>query len=162
MLASEPDPEGQIGREDPRSGEVRGLIEAHLAFAHATTPPEDINALGPDELLDPAIVLYGLRAGDRLLSIGALKELDPEHAELKCMHTAEAERGRGIGRAMLEHLLAVARERGFPRVSLETGSTPAFVPARTLYASVGFVVCGPFGDYPASSNNTFMTLALVP
>jgi putative acetyltransferase len=76
------------------------------------------------------------------------------------MHTAEAARGRGIGRAMLDHLLAVARERGCRRVSLETGSMDAFAPARSMYATAGFRPCAPFGDYRPSRNSTFMTLAL--
>ena len=76
------------------------------------------------------------------------------------MHTVEAARGRGLGRAMLDHLLATARERGMLRVSLETGSMPAFTPARGLYARAGFTPCPPFGDYRASVNSTFMTLDL--
>ena len=76
------------------------------------------------------------------------------------MHTVQAARGRGIGREMLEHLIAVARERGYDRVSLETGSMAAFAPARSLYARAGFAVCEPFGEYRESPNSTYMTLAL--
>ncbi len=76
------------------------------------------------------------------------------------MHTTEAARGRGIGRAMLTHLLGVARTRGFRRVSLETGTTAAFAPARALYQSAGFVPCGPFAGYQLSEDNLFMTLEL--
>jgi putative acetyltransferase len=76
------------------------------------------------------------------------------------MHTARAARGRGVGRAMLDHLLALARGGGFRRVSLETGTMAEFVPARALYASAGFVACGPFADYQPSDDNCFMTLAL--
>jgi putative acetyltransferase len=76
------------------------------------------------------------------------------------MHTAQAARGRGIGRAMLDHLIGVARERGCLRVSLETGSMDAFAPARSLYANAGFRPCGPFGDYRPSRTSTFMTLSL--
>jgi putative acetyltransferase len=76
------------------------------------------------------------------------------------MHTAPPARGRGIGRAMVDHLLGVARDRGLRRVSLETGSMAAFAPARSLYASSGFRECGPFGDYSPSRNSTFMTLSL--
>ena len=36
----------------------------------------------------------------------------------------------------------------------------AFAPARALYASVGFVPCGPFGDYRESPNSDFMTVQL--
>jgi putative acetyltransferase len=60
---------------------------------------------------------------------------------------------------MVEHLLGVARERGFTRVSIETGSQPAFAPARSLYARAGFEPCEPFGDYTPSPNSTFMTLS---
>ena len=76
------------------------------------------------------------------------------------MHTAQAARGRGLGRMMLEHLIAVARERGYRRLSLETGSMAAFAPARSLYASAGFEVCQPFANYRMSPNSTYMTLRL--
>jgi putative acetyltransferase len=78
------------------------------------------------------------------------------------MHTAEVARGRGIGRAILTHLLEQARARGVRRVSLETGTTAAFAPARMMYARAGFVPCGPFADYQPSTDNFFMTLDLAP
>jgi putative acetyltransferase len=149
-----------IALDDPRAADVRALLERHLAFANQHSAPEDIHALDIDGLLDPAVSFYSYRAGGELLGVGALKRLDDAHAEIKSMHTAEAARGRGIARAMVEHLLAVARERGFARVSLETGSGPAFAPARGLYASVAFVPCAPFADYPDSPNSAYMTRSL--
>ena len=146
--------------DDPRRDDVRALLEAHLRFAHAMTPPEDVHALDLDALLDPAITFYSVRLHGELLGVGAIQELDPEHAELKSMHTAAAARRRGVARALVEHLVAVARERGARRVSIETGTGEAFVPARALYASAGFVPCGPFADYTFTENNTFMTLEL--
>lgn len=150
----------EITRDDPRAGDVRELLERHLAFAHANTPPEDVHALDIDGLLDPAVTFFSLRRDGELLGVGALKQLDRHHAELKSMHTAQAARGQGVGRAMLGHLIGVARERGCRRVSLETGSMDAFAPARSLYASAGFRPCGPFGDYSPSRSSTFMTLSL--
>jgi len=150
----------RIAQDDPRRPEVRALLERHLAFALGQTPPEHSFALDADGLLDPAITFFSCRAGGSVLGIGALKRLGPDLAEIKSMHTAEAARGRGVGRAMLAHLLAVARARGFRRVNLETGTTAAFTAARTLYRSAGFVPCGPFGDYWPSDDNTFMTLEL--
>jgi len=149
-----------IARDDPRAEDVRALLERHLAFAAATTPPEDMHALSLDGLTDPSVTLFSLREGGRLLGVGALKELDPSHAEVKSMHTAPDARRRGVGRTLAEHLIAEARRRGYRRLSLETGSGPAFAPARALYASVGFEPCGPFGDYRLSPNSTYMTLAL--
>jgi putative acetyltransferase len=153
-------PEGEICIDDPRASDVRELLERHLAFASSHSPPEDVHALAVDGLVDPAVTFFSFRLNGELLGVGALKQLDGHHAELKSMHTAEPARGRGIGRAMVDHLIGIARGRGIQRVSLETGSMPAFAPARSLYANAGFTVCGPFGDYRPSRNSTFMTLSL--
>ncbi len=159
-LASRRVPELVIAPDDPRAGDVRALLERHLAFADATTPPEDIHALDIDALVDPAVSFFSYRVSGELLGVGALKRLDATHAEIKSMHTAEAARGRGVGRAMVEHLLGVARAGGFHRVSLETGAGPAFAPARRLYAGAGFAPCGPFGPYLSSPNSAYMTRSL--
>ena len=157
-----PDPglPGRIAADDPRTPDVSELLARHLAFAHSHTGAEHVHALNIDGLLDPAIAFFSYREGAELLAVGALKHLEPGHAEIKSMHTAQAARGRGVGRAMLSHLIGVARERGCTRISLETGAIAAFAPARALYASAGFVPCGPFGDYAESPFNTFMTLTL--
>ncbi len=146
--------------DDPRRDDVRELLETHVRFAHEMTPAEDVHALDLDALLDSAITFYSVRLDGELLGVGAIKELDPGHAELKSMHTAASARRRGVARALVEHLVAVARERGARRVSIETGTGEAFVPARALYASAGFVPCVPFADYTGTDNNTFMTLEL--
>jgi putative acetyltransferase len=147
-----------IDIDDPRREDVRALLAAHLAFARSVTPPEHSYALDPDGLLDEAVTLFSVRgSGGELLGIGALKQLDPGHVELKSMHTAASARRRGVGRALVEHLLEAAAARGARRVSLETGTADAFTPARALYAAAGFVPCGPFGDYEPSPDNTFMT-----
>ena len=152
--------DGEISIDDPRAPDVSRLLEVHLAFARAPTPPEDAHALEVDELLDPSVKFFSLRRGGKLLAVGALKRLDREHAEVKSMHTAQDVRGQGIGRRMLEHLVDVARADGYRRVSLETGSMAEFAPARSLYASAGFEPCQPFGDYRLSPNSTYMTLRL--
>jgi len=151
---------GEISADDPCAPDVRALLERHLAFALETTPPEHSFALGTEGLLDPAITFYGYRVSGELLGIGALKELSPSHGEIKSMHTAAAARGRGVGRAMLTHLLTVARSRGYARVSLETGTMAEFAAARALYADAGFTPCEPFADYEPSPDNCFMTLVM--
>jgi len=150
----------EIAEDDPRAEDVRMLLGRHMSFARATTQPEDVFALEVDELVDPAVTFFSLRADDAVLGVGALKRLDGSHAEVKSMHTAQEARGRGVGRALVDHLIGVARERGYRRVSLETGSGPAFEPARRLYASAGFEPCGAFGDYRPSPNSAYMTLEL--
>jgi putative acetyltransferase len=149
-----------VGPADPASAEARVLLDAHLALMRVTSPPEDVHALDLAGLLAPEISFFGLRSAGALVAVGAVKRLDASHAELKSMHTAEAARGRGAGRALLEHLVATARSWGCTGLSLETGSTAAFAPARSLYVSAGFVECGPFGDYAPSPHSTFMALDL--
>ena len=152
--------DGEISADDPRAPDVRALLARHMAAMLAATPPEHAFALDVDGLLDPAVTFFSYRADGELLGVGALKQLDSEHAEIKSMHTAAAARGRGVGRAMLNHLLGVARSRGCRRVSLETGTMAEFAAARTLYASAGFTACEPFADYQPSEDNCFMTLEL--
>jgi putative acetyltransferase len=146
--------------DNPRRDDVRALLAQHLTFANLHSPPEDVHALDVDGLLDPALTFFSCRTDGVLLGVGALKELDPERGEVKSMHTAAAARGRGIGRAVLAHLVAVARERGYRRLSLETGPMAAFAPARAMYASAGFGPCGPFAEYVPGPNSTFFTLPL--
>ncbi len=149
-----------VTEHDPRDPDVVALLERHLAFARSVTQPEDVHALDLDGLLDPKITFVGLRDDGVLVGIGALKRLDDTHYELKSIHTAQETRGRGVGRAVVEHLLELAKGRGATRVSLETGSMDEFAPSRALYADLGFVESGPFHEYAPSRASTFMTLDL--
>lgn len=97
---------------------------------------------------------------DTLLGVGALKQLSPSHGEIKSMHTGQANRRAGVGTAMLRHIIEAARMMGLTRLSLETGSSTYFHPARALYRRHGFVECPPFGDYVVDPNSIFMTLEL--
>jgi putative acetyltransferase len=148
-----------IKADDPNREDVRDLLAQHRAFASSVMPPAGVHVLDPDEDTS-GITLFTVRRDGVLLAVGALRWLDPEHVEVKSMHTAAAVRGRGIGRELLDHLLSVAAARGARRVSLETGVGEAFEPARTLYASAGFVPCGPFGEYEDTADNVFMTRSL--
>jgi putative acetyltransferase len=150
----------RIAADDPRAPDIRALLERHLGFCNLHSPPEDVHALDIEALLDPAVSFFSCREDGVLLGVGALKQLDQRHAEIKSMHTAAEARGRGVARDLVNHLLAFARERGFQRISLETGTMAAFAPARALYASAGFEPCGRFADYPESPNSTYMTLEL--
>jgi putative acetyltransferase len=152
--------EAAISIDDPRRPEVRALLERHLSFCLSETPPEHSFALNVDGLLDPRVTFVSFRDGNAVLGVAAIKELDAGHAEIKSMHTAAEARSRGVGRALLSHLLGTARARGYRRVSLETGTTPGFAAARALYESAGFTPAGPFGGYPQTGDNTFYSLAL--
>lgn len=126
----------------------------------ALSPPESVHALGPDALGGPAITFWSVWDDDVLVGCGALCELDTAHGEIKSMRTPAALRRRGAGRAVLAHIIGEARARSYARLSLETGASDAFEPARRLYESVGFSYCGPFAGYTADPNSVFMSRTL--
>ena len=150
----------QIRIDDLNGPEIQSLLGEHLRSMHSMSPPESVHALDLDGLRDPRITFWSAWDGDTLLGCGALKQLDARHGEIKSMRTTQAVRGRGVGRAMLAHIVDAARRRGYARLSLETGSQAAFEPARRLYAGSGFVDCPPFADYRPDPHSVFMTLDL--
>lgn len=138
---------------------LSAFLAAHHEEISGTAPPESIHALPLDRLLVPHVRLFAALSGGRVVATGALAALGDDHEELKSMRTDPAVRGQGIGRAMLCFLISDAAGRGVSRISLETGSDDFFVPARALYARIGFEECGPFGRYRPDPNSTFMSLA---
>jgi putative acetyltransferase len=134
--------EGELDHDD-----VRALLAQHFAEMRAGSPPEACHVLPIDGLKSPAISFFTLREDGTLLGCGALKQLAPDHGEVKSMRTATDALGRGVGQAMLDHLLAAARRQGMKLISLETGSTEQFAAANRLYEKNGFERTGPFGDY---------------
>jgi putative acetyltransferase len=146
--------------DDLTRPEIHTLLNEHLANMHELSPRESVHALDLERLRQPGITFWTAWDGALLLGCGALKELDPTHGEVKSMRTPAALRRRGAGRALLAHIVAEARARGYARLSLETGSVSAFVPAQKLYESFGFTRCGPFEGYVADPHSVFMTLRL--
>ncbi len=149
-----------IERVEEATPALAAFLDAHHADMADTAPAESRHALPFDRLLAPGVRLFAGCADGRPVATGALAAVEDEHEELKSMRTDPAMRGQGLGRAMLDFLLADAAARGIRRVSLETGSMDFFIPARALYARAGFVECGPFGSYRPDPLSTFMTLAL--
>lgn len=143
--------------DDPR---VIELLRFHFESARAQTAPGSAHALDLGGLKAPGIRFRSIWEGETLLGIGAWKRLDADHGEVKSMHTASGRRGRGVGSALLAHLMGDARANGVSRLSLETGSSDYFRPAVALYARHGFTECGPFGDYRLDPNSVFMTRQL--
>lgn len=149
-----------IRPDDVRGPEMTRLIREHLQSMHLHSPPESVHALGLEALRQPGITVWSAWEGPELLGCGALKELDPAHGEIKSMRTVTPHLRKGVAAAMLAHLMDEARRRNYTRLSLETGSVPAFDPARALYARFGFEECGPFADYMADPYSVFMTRSL--
>ncbi|WP_066724144.1 GNAT family N-acetyltransferase [Sphingomonas pituitosa] len=141
-------------------GRVQALLRLHAAGMLANSPEESCHFLDLSGLQAADVTFWSAWAGVELLGMGALKQLDAGHGEIKSMRTAPAHLGKGVGAAMLEHILSVARTRELTRLSLETGAAPAFEPAIRLYTRYGFVPCPPFGDYREDPHSRFLTLAL--
>ncbi len=140
--------------------QVHALLEEHLANMYELSPPEQVFALDLAKLRAPDITFWTVWDQEVLLGCGALKELSRTHGEIKSMRTPVAARGRGAGRAVLAHIISVAKLRGYVKLSLETGTHAAFGPAHNLYRSTGFEVSGPFGDYRPDPHSVFMELQL--
>ncbi|MDM0043211.1 GNAT family N-acetyltransferase [Variovorax dokdonensis] len=149
-----------IRLDDLRGEPIRLLLEEHLSHMRSLSPPESVHALDLDRLRRPEISFWTAWRGDELVGCGALKMLDARHGEIKSMRSAHAHRGTGVGRALLQYIVQEAQRRELARLSLETGSQPEFAPARQLYASFGFEVCGPFADYTDDPNSVYMTRML--
>lgn len=146
------------GLDDAR---VQDLLRLHASGMLANSPAGSCHFLDLSGLQSADVTFWSAWEGEDLLGMGALKQLDAEHGEVKSMRTVPAHLGKGVGTAMLEHILAVARARGLLRLSLETGTAPAFEPAIRLYTRYGFVPCPAFGDYPKDDpHSRFLTLAL--
>ena len=153
--------EALVIREDDLAGEaIRDLLRLHLAGMHASSPPGTVFALDLSGLKVPEVTLWSAWQGDAIAGMGALKQLGPLQGEVKSMRTHPAFLRRGVGAAILEHIIATARERGMKRLSLETGSGPPFEAALALYRRRGFVNGDAFADYESSEFNQFLHLAL--
>jgi putative acetyltransferase len=149
-----------IAEEHPLTADLELLFQRHTADMHADTPPESIHMMDKGALAAPGIRFFVMRDGGRPVAMGAFKRIDGTHAEIKSMHVLAEDRGRGLSKAMLDHLVAVASADGFSRLSLETGVQPTFIAARALYARAGFVECPPFEGYWDDPNSVFMTKVL--
>jgi putative acetyltransferase len=150
----------RIVEDDLTGPEVAALLEGHLAAMIRNSPPQCVHALDLSALRTPDITFWTAWDESTLLGCGALKELDPAHGEIKSMRTADAYLGQGVASAILSHLIDEALKRSYSRLSLETGSGPAFAPALALYEKFGFEYCGPFADYRADTFSRFMTMEL--
>lgn len=150
-----------IIEDDLSGGDIRALLQSHFAGMLANSPKDSCHFLDFDGLRGPDVTFWSIWDGEALAGCGALRELDRTHGEIKSMRTHGDHMRKGAGTAMLRHIIATARARGYTRLSLETGSGDAFVAATALYHSHGFTTCPPFGDYREDPFSRFMTLPLV-
>lgn len=147
--------------EDDLTGiEIRALLEKHFAGMLASSPAGSCHFLDFDGLNAPDVTFWSIWDAGTLAGCGALKALSSTQGEIKSMRTHADHLRKGVGAAMLKHIISVARQRSYVRLSLETGSSDAFLPARALYEANGFTYCPPFGDYAEDPFSCFMNLAI--
>jgi putative acetyltransferase len=139
---------------------VGDLLHTHVVSARAQTALGSAHALDLTALQSPNINVWAIWEGEALVAIGALRQIEIGHGEVKSMHVAQSMRGRGVGSVMIRHIVSEARNMGLSRISLETGSWEYFRPAQRLYKRHGFIECPPFADYVADPNSVFMSLDL--
>ncbi len=150
----------EIRVDDLTGPEIIDLLREHLHSMTLHSPPESIHALDLPALRQPEITFWTVWQDNELMGCGALKELDPEHGEIKSMRTATSHLRQGVASRLMQHILDEAKRRSYRRLSLETGSMEAFAAARELYSRFGFRYCGPFADYVLDPNSVFMTREL--
>jgi putative acetyltransferase len=146
--------------DDLQGQEVANLIQEHLDDMQSVSPPESKHALDLESLRQPDITFWSVWDQGKLAGFGAIKELCPTHAEIKSMKTSSRYARRGVASRLLQHIIEASQERGYSRLSLETGSMAFFEPARSLYKKYGFEYCPPFSEYKADPNSVFMTKTL--
>lgn len=150
----------EIRVDDLNGPEIADLLQGHLDHMAMLSPPDTVHALDLAALRVPEVTFWTVWDGDALLGCGALKEIDPTFAEIKSMRTAPEHRGKGVAELLVRHILQVARQRGYQRISLETGTHRDFEPAHRLYRRFGFDYGDAFADYAITAHNVCMTLDL--
>jgi putative acetyltransferase len=150
----------RIELDDLSRAEVLALLEEHLHNMYELSPPDKVFAFDASKLKAPSVTFWTAWKADSLLGCAAPKELSATEGEIKSMRTPSARRRTGAGRALLSHIVDVARARGYQVLYLETGCHPAFLPAQALYRSAGFELCGALGSYRDNGNSVFMSLRL--
>ncbi len=147
---------------DIRTGELRcvqvmALLQAHHEDMLRHSPAESVHAFDVSALEAPSVTFWSVWLNDELAGIGALNALDNTHGEIKSMRTSVAHKRKGVARTLLNHIIAHSKACHYQKISLETGTAEAFLPAQTLYRACGFRLCQPFAHYQADPFSVFMT-----
>jgi putative acetyltransferase len=157
MTSSEP---LSFREDDLTSGDVLALVARHLRGMAEHSPPGACFAFDAAQLKQPGVTFWTAWRGGELAGMAALKQLDGANGEIKSMRVEDRFLGQGFGRALLDHVIAAARQRNMQTLWLETGSSPGFAAALKLYERAGFRTCGPFAEYSANEFSRYMMRAV--
>jgi putative acetyltransferase len=148
-----------IANESPLSDDVRALVQALNAFTYELTPAAYRHHMTVEQMAQADTTVFVAREDGRAVAMGSLRRHGRGIGEVKRMFTSPSHRGRGLGQAILARIEQQAREEGFARLVLETGSN--FDAALHVYERAGFAPCGPVLDYPPSPWTAFYAKALM-
>ena len=147
----------EIRIDDLTGNEIADLLQAHTDDMLKHSPPKSVHTLDLSALRSSDITFWSVWSNGELAGCGALKEIDDNHVELKSVRTAKQYLRKGVAAKLVEHILAIAKKRSYKKISLETGNSSAFLPAKKLYEKMGFQECQPFADYSDDPFSSFMT-----
>jgi GNAT superfamily N-acetyltransferase len=136
--------------EEPAAALVQGMRDEIAAlYDGLDLDGPDMPKAGPGELAPPGgTFVVGFEAGEPVCC-GGVKRLPDGACEIKKMFVAEAARGRGVARALLEELERRARDLGYETVRLDTG--PRQVRARRMYERAGYAEIANFNANPVAT-----------
>ena len=137
--------------------EVNELLTKHFVELRAASPEGSTHVLDIPGLKVPSIKFWSLWNDKKLIGCGALKFLDKEHGEFKSIRIHDNFRKQGQGINVINHLINEAKKLKIKRLSIETGSSDFFIPARKLFKKTGFTVCEPFAQYKEDINSVYLT-----
>jgi len=140
--------------------EVIKLLQEHHQDMLLHSPPESVHALDITSLQADDVTFWSVWVENELAGCGAIKQLSSVHGEIKSMRTSPGFRRQSVAQTLLEFILNESIKRNYNKVSLETGSMDAFIPARNMYEKFGFKYCCPFADYSEDVHSVFMTKQL--
>ena len=137
--------------------DIAELLQAHHQDMLKHSPEDSVHTLDIKGLKSPNITFWSAWLNNELAGCGALKKLTATHVELKSMRTSSKHLRQGVAAELLTYLLREAKTRGYTKISLETGTASAFIPAQKLYMNFGFVSCQPFAEYQEDPFSLFLT-----
>ena len=140
--------------DDP---EVNQLLKKHFIELKAASPKGSAHVLDIQGLKTTSIKFWSLWENNQLMGCGALKFLNKDHGEFKSIRVHDKFRGKGNGIKVVNHLIQESKKLSIKRLSLETGASNFFSPARKLFEKCGFMPCSPFAHYKEDVNSLYLS-----
>ena len=100
----------------------------------------------PGRYAVPAGVILLAWDGAAPLGCVAMRPLDPDTCEMKRLFVRPAARGTGLGRMLVDAILAAGRAAGYSAIRLDT--LPQMQRAIQMYRQIGFVDIPPYNNAP--------------